>query len=114
MTHTPALSIITPVYNGVKHLAETVESILAQSFTDFEYLLIDDGSTDASPAMLAAYAARDSRIRILTQQNQGIARARNRGFAEAIGIVVVIDTDNVNQIVRGANHHRLLISNLPR
>ena len=105
----PALSIVTPVYNGAGHLAETVESVLAQSFSDFEYLLIDDGSTDASPEMLAAYAGKDSRIRVIAQQNQGIARARNRGFAEArAAVTAFLDHDDVALPERMARQFALL------
>jgi glycosyltransferase involved in cell wall biosynthesis len=71
-----------PVYNGEQHLAESIESILAQTFTDFDFVIIDDASTDNSPAILAKYATRDSRIRIITnEKNLNIAASLNKGLA---------------------------------
>ncbi len=79
----PTLSVIMPVWNGEAHLGEAVESILAQTFDDFEFLILDDGSTDGTPAILAGYAARDHRIRIIPLNHEGIVLALNRGVAEA-------------------------------
>lgn len=79
----PAISVIMPVWNGETHLREAVESILAQTFTDFEFIILDDGSTDGTPAVLAEYAAKDSRIRIIPLDHDGIVLALNRGVAEA-------------------------------
>jgi|GEM_PF-5561193 len=105
----PSLSIVTPVHNGARHLAATVESILNQSLADFEYILIDDGSTDASPEILAAYAAKDTRIRVITQSNQGIAHSRNRGFIEArADVVAFLDHDDIALPERMARQLTLL------
>ena len=71
------ISVITPVYNTENYLCRCVESILAQSFSDFELILIDDGSTDNSGAICDDYAERDNRIRVFHQENKGQGAARN-------------------------------------
>lgn len=85
-THTPRVSIVLPVHNGEAFVAEALDSILAQDFADFELICVDDGSSDTSPAILASYAARDPRVRVLTNTpNRGLPGALNRGFADAHG-----------------------------
>lgn len=73
------------VYNGAAALPETVRSILAQDFCDFELIIVEDGSTDATPQLLQKLASEDSRIRVLTQSNGGLTRALIRGCAAARG-----------------------------
>jgi glycosyltransferase involved in cell wall biosynthesis len=75
----PRISVVLPVYNGASELAETIESILGQSEDDFELIAVDDGSTDATPEILGAYASRDSRVRVVRQPNGGLTRALIRG-----------------------------------
>ena len=70
------LSIIVPVYNTEKYLRECIDSILAQTFTDFELILVDDGSTDNSGAICDEYAQKDARIQVIHQKNGGVTRAR--------------------------------------
>jgi glycosyltransferase involved in cell wall biosynthesis len=82
------LSVVMAVYNGERTLAATLESIFAQTMSDFELLVIDDGSTDATSAILTKYAMRDRRLRILTQPNTGLTRALIRGCAEATADVI--------------------------
>lgn len=79
----PKVSVVVPVYNAEKYLKECIDSILAQTFTDFELLLIDDGSTDGSGRICDNYAANDIRIRALHKQNEGINATRRRGVHEA-------------------------------
>lgn len=79
------VSIITPVYNVAPWAARCFDSILAQTWTDWELLLIDDGSTDGSGAICDDYAARDRRIRVFHQENKGVAAARNLGLDNARG-----------------------------
>ncbi len=77
----PAVSVLLPVYNGERYLAAAIDSILGQTFRDFEFVIIDDGSTDSSPQMLELYAARDSRIRLVVQpQEPGHHRNAERGL----------------------------------
>lgn len=66
----PEISVIIPVYNAEKYLPAALDSVLAQSFTDFEVLCVNDGSTDSSPAILDAYAAKDSRIRVIHRKKR--------------------------------------------
>lgn len=79
----PLISIVMPVWNGEKYLSEAIESILCQTFRDFEFLILDDGSTDSTPAILAEYAARDPRIRVISLAHQGIVFALNCGVEQA-------------------------------
>jgi glycosyltransferase involved in cell wall biosynthesis len=79
---TPRVSVVMAVYNGGAHLAETLDALLAQTLTDFELIVVDDGSTDGTLPILAAYRRRDSRIRMITQTNSGLTRALIRGCAE--------------------------------
>ena len=70
----PEISIIVPVYKVEKYLNECIDSILAQTFTDFELILVDDGSPDNCPALCDAAAEKDSRVRVIHQQNKGAER----------------------------------------
>jgi glycosyltransferase involved in cell wall biosynthesis len=80
-----SLSVLLPVYNGERYVGKTIESILSQSYRDYELLIIDDGSQDRTPAILAHYARRDSRIRLLRHDNAGVGYTLNRGIEEARG-----------------------------
>jgi glycosyltransferase involved in cell wall biosynthesis len=82
------LSVVLSVYNGAAALPATLDSILAQTMPDFEVVAIDDGSTDATSSILAAYATRDSRIRLFSQPNSGLTRALIRGCQEARADVI--------------------------
>jgi CDP-glycerol glycerophosphotransferase len=79
----PKLSVIVPVYNVDLYLEECLASLAAQTFTDFEVVMVDDGSTDDSAAIAAAFAARDPRFRLVSQENRGLGAARNTGVREA-------------------------------
>ena len=82
----PKVSLILPVYNGEQFLATALDSILAQTMTDFEVIAVNDASRDGSAAILADYAARDPRIRVITKEvNAGLPAALNTGFAAARG-----------------------------
>ena len=75
----PVVSIIMPVYNAEATVGRMVESILNQTFTDWELIAVDDGSTDRSGAILDGYAARDEHVRVLHKSNGGVAAARQDG-----------------------------------
>lgn len=93
---TPSLSVVLPVYNGAAFIEETLSSILDQTFTDYELICIDDGSTDNSIEMLAEYAGNDSRMRVISQTNEGPGAARNRGLDAASGeFVIILDADDI-------------------
>ena len=89
-----------PVFNGEKHLPKAIDSILAQTFGDFEFIIIDDGSTDNTPAVLDGYS--DPRIRrIRNPSNLGITDARNRGLNIATGeYIAIMDADDVSRTSR--------------
>jgi glycosyltransferase involved in cell wall biosynthesis len=91
----PVLSIIMPVYNSVNYLAEAVESVLLQTFTNFELIIIDDASTDGSAEIISGF--KDDRVKKLrNQQNQGIVYSRNRGLDRARGnFVAQFDSDDI-------------------
>lgn len=85
-TAPPRVSVVMPVHNGARWLAEAIESVLAQEFGDFELILVDDASHDASPAIMADAAKRDPRVRLLRlERNVGLPAALNHGFAAARG-----------------------------
>src|SRR5262245_7493975 len=92
----PAVSVLMPVYNGGRFLAAAVESVLAQTFTDLELIAIDDGSTDASAQVLRDLAARDARLRVVHQDNQGIVASLNTALALARApLVARMDADDI-------------------
>ncbi len=86
----PLASVVMPVFNGERFLREAVESVLAQSFTDFEFIIIDDGSTDGTAAMLDSYARSDPRVRVYHQENKGLVESLNRGCGLAQGKYLAI------------------------
>lgn len=91
----PFLSVIVPVYNVEDYLAECLDSILAQTFTDFEVVLVDDGSTDGSRVICDKYAKKDSRIRCIHKENGGLVSARQEGFRHVTGTYVTfVDSDD--------------------
>lgn len=89
------ISIIVPVYNAEKTLNRCVDSILRQTFQNFELLLINDGSTDKSGIICDEYAKQDSRVRTFHKQNEGVSVARNLGIIKSIGkYITFIDSDD--------------------
>lgn len=85
MSSTPEISVVMSVYNGAPHLHESIDSILSQEDVDFEFVIVDDGSTDESGKILDEYAARDGRVKVIHQENAGLTKALIRGCAEARG-----------------------------
>lgn len=121
MNNVKSVSVVVPVYNAESYIAECLESILAQSYKDFELILVDDGSKDSSGRICDDYALRDSRIRVIHQQNGGVTAARRHGVQEAQGewisfvdaddkleaeglekLVAVAEQDNELDIIEGA------------
>ncbi|NJM65525.1 MAG: glycosyltransferase family 2 protein [Acaryochloris sp. RU_4_1] len=99
----PTVSVIIPVYNSERTVAATMDSVLAQTFTDFEILVIDDGGCDRSIEICQSYS--DSRIRIIHQQNRGLAGARNTGIRHAQGqYLAFLDSDDLWQPEKLAKH----------
>ena len=95
-TMQPQVSIITPLYNGARFLPQTIESVLRQTYPDWEMLIINDGSTDNGEAIAQQYAQQDSRIQVFTQSNRGSAAARNNGIRRAKGrYIALLDADDL-------------------
>ena len=113
------VSVIVPVYNTAKYVSRCLDSILGQTLGDMEIICVDDGSTDSSPAILREYAKKDSRLRVITKENQGLVAARKTGVKEAsgkyIGYVECVALpgaaamDTVLPVVVGATHERITI-----
>lgn len=92
----PAVTVAMSVYNGERFLAEAIESVLAQTFGDFEFLILDDGSRDGTRAIIESFAARDSRIRPISRENRGLIASLNQLLAEARApLVARMDADDV-------------------
>lgn len=92
----PLVSVLMPVYNAERYVAEAVESILAQTFADFEFLIIDDGSTDGSLPILEQYARQDGRIRLVSRANTGYLAALNEMLGMARGeLIARMDADDI-------------------
>lgn len=90
---TPCISVIMPCHNAEKHIRRSVESALGQTFSNIEVLVVDDGSTDASPHVIEDFS--DPRLTIICQANRGVSAARNRGLSEARGeFVAFLDADD--------------------
>lgn len=92
----PLVSIIVPVYNAERYLHYCVDSILGQSYTNLEVILVDDGATDSSPNILDDYARKDTRVTVIHQSNGGIAKAQNTGLDAAHGEYIAFsDNDDI-------------------
>jgi glycosyltransferase involved in cell wall biosynthesis len=92
----PRVSVLMSVYNGERYLNRAVQSILAQTFEDFEFIIVDDGSTDRSQKLLRQFSSRDARIRLVSLPHAGITQALNHGLAIATGeFVARMDADDI-------------------
>ena len=94
MERVPKVTVLMPVYNGEKYLEEAIDSVLAQTLPDFEFLIIDDGSTDKTPQILKSYT--DTRLRLFHQNNRGLTRSLNKGIQFSGGEYVArMDADDI-------------------
>ena len=92
----PKVSVIVPVYNVEKYLSATLDSLLSQTFGDYEVLCVDDGSTDGSLSVLKEYAAKEERIKVVEQSNRGASAARNAALDRASGeYIAFLDSDDL-------------------
>lgn len=92
----PRLSVVMPVYNGRLFLTAAIESVLSQTFTDLEFIIVNDGSTDGTSHVLRRYARQDERIRVINQENAGVSSSLNRGDRAARGVYIArMDADDV-------------------
>jgi glycosyltransferase involved in cell wall biosynthesis len=96
MTHPPTISVLMPVYNADRYLAVAVESVLAQTFGDFEFIIVDDGSTDGSLAVLRRFEADDPRVRVVSRENRGLVASLNQMIGLARGeFLARMDADDL-------------------
>ena len=96
MSNTPVLSVVMSAYNAAAYLSQTMDSVLSQSLTDFEFVIVDDGSRDKTPEILQHYAQLDRRINVLSQPNRGTPTALNAGVAAAQASVIArMDADDL-------------------
>jgi len=94
--HVPTLSVLMTVFNGRKYVREAIESVLSQTYRDFEFILIDDGSTDESHYIAWEYATQDRRIRLISRPNKGLTKSLNEGLISVRGKYVArMDADDV-------------------
>ncbi len=92
----PLVSVILPAYNAESYLSQAMTSVLEQTYAELELWVVDDGSTDSTVAIASRFAARDSRVRILRQENRGVAAARNAGIRASTGTwIAPIDADDI-------------------
>ena len=119
----PTVSIIVPVYNAKKTIGRCIDSILGQQYTDFELLLVDDGSKDGSGAICDSYAMADSRVQVIHKENTGVSDTRNIGISRAAGVYLqFLDSDDwitpdaTKLLVEAAGEHNcdLVISDFYR
>ncbi|MGY0024414.1 bifunctional glycosyltransferase/CDP-glycerol:glycerophosphate glycerophosphotransferase [Streptomyces sp. YJ-C3] len=108
--HITRLSVVVPVYNIEDYLAECLESIAAQTLTDLEVVLVDDGSTDDSPRIARAFAARDPRFRYVRQDNAGLSAARNTGVRHADPAAVYLTFVDSDDVVPQDAYERMIAS----
>lgn len=97
----PSITVLMPVYNGELYLAQAIESILDQTFADFEFIIINDGSTDRSLEILQNYAQKDNRIRLISRDNAGLIKTLNEGLTLASGQYIArMDSDDLCHMQR--------------
>lgn len=108
----PIISVVMPVFNTEKYLKQAIESILSQTYSNFEFIIINDGSTDSSLAVIQQYAKQDTRIRVITRENRGLISSLNEGIACAKGNYIArMDSDDVSSIDRFEKQVKLLEAN---
>ena len=92
----PLVSIIIPAFNAEKFISETVNSVLTQSYTNWELIIVNDGSTDSTKNLIENFAQTDKRIQPIHQKNMGVSLTRNNGFKHATGqYIALLDADDV-------------------
>ena len=108
----PKISVLLPVYNAERYVGEAVDSILKQTFSDFEFIIINDGSTDQSLQILQDYARQDARIRLISRENRGLVSTLNEGLAMAEApFIARMDADDVALPERFEKQHAHLMDN---
>ena len=110
MTASAKVSILVPVYNVARFLPQCLDSLLAQTLDGIEIICVNDGSTDASPAILRSYAARDGRIRVINKENSGYGASMNRALDAAVGeFVAIVESDDYAEPSMVSRLHRMAV-----
>src|SRR5205823_11853562 len=92
----PTVSVVMPVRNGESFLAEAIESILNQTFRDFEFVIVDDGSTDRTPELLQQFKQKDRRIRVIARKHRGLTISLNEAISLSTGpLIARMDDDDI-------------------
>jgi glycosyltransferase involved in cell wall biosynthesis len=108
----PVFSVVVPLYNTERYIAEALDSVRRQDFADFEVIIVNDQSSDNGPAIAARFAAADTRFRVVSQENRGLAGARNTGIRESRGrYVALLDADDLWEATKLARHYAHLEAN---
>ena len=108
----PGVSVIMSVFNGEDFLADAIKSVLNQTFTNFEFIIVDDGSNDSSLAIIQSFQELDSRIKIIVHKNQGLAKSLNIGIEHSIGKYIArIDADDLCYESRLAKQYTFMEEN---
>lgn len=92
MMKSPSISVIVPVYNAEQYIRRCVDSILNQTYTEFELILVNDGSRDSSPRICDDYAQKDGRVKVIHKENGGVSSARNAGLSAVGGGICTSST----------------------
>lgn len=107
----PLVSVVMPSYNSEKHIAESIQSIIDQSFTDWEFIIVDGHSKDKTIDIVEGFVAKDSRIKLMYDEGKGIGPALNMGCAAAIGKYIArVDTDDISFPERFSEQVKILLS----
>ena len=101
MNHSPLVSVLMPAYNCASFISAAIESVLAQTYSQFELLVIDDGSTDRTSQIVTTYADHDPRIRLMTREHHGLVQTLNFGLEQARGCYLArLDSDDISALHR--------------
>ncbi len=118
---TSQLSVVVPIYNSDKYLCQCIDSILNQTYSEIEIILVDDGSTDTSPGICDAYAEKDKRVKVIHKKNEGLIKARLSGAKEAVGDCITfvdgddwIAPDTYEQMLRCMEDHDIVMAGIYR
>ena len=109
----PSISVVMAVYNREKYVARAIESILVQTYNNFEFILVDDGSTDNSPNIIKQYANKDKRVRYIKQENNGLAHTRNTGVSYSkCKYIAFMDDDDISVPQRLEKQYKFMEHNI--
>ena len=110
--HQPIISVVMPVYNAESYLEEAIESVVSQTFKDFEFIIIDDGSSDNSLEIIKKFSKNDNRIFYISRENKGIIHSLNEGLNKSSGLYIArMDADDVSYPKRLEIQYNFMVEN---